>query len=125
VYFDGGKYRNRTCIYDKNADKYLVKQIPSASTNNELEYHALIRALKYAIRQYPDAESFEFIGDSKLIIKQVWGGWRINLDTLIELNEEVNRHLDRYSHKVQKGTWISRDSNIAGIHLDTLKKKGM
>jgi len=119
IYFDGGNYRNRVCYYDSLTSKKVVKEFNHKEyTNNELEYKALIEAIKYANKQ--GYERPFFIGDSRLVINQVWYSWKINLKHLNELNKQVLNILPEQA----KGKWVRRNHNVAGIHLENLKRKG-
>lgn len=60
-------------------------------TNNQAEYHALIEGLK-AVREWkPDR--LEIILDSKLVVEQVKGAYRIKAPELQPLHAEVMRLL--------------------------------
>jgi len=120
IYFDGGNYKNRVCVYNSLQNDIVVKAYNHKDyTNNELEYKALIEAIRYANKNYPHAQ-VTFIGDSRLVINQVWYGWKINHEHLKKLNHDVHRILPHDA----KGRWINRDNNLAGVHLENLKRKG-
>lgn len=120
IYFDGGNYKDRICFYDDQISKPIVKSMSrstSRHSNNELEYFALIEAIKYAKHAYR-GKKVQFIGDSQLVINQVWGGWRINFPHLLVLYEEVFAQLQQlHDHD---GKWVRREVNKAGIHLEEL-----
>lgn len=121
IYFDGGLHRQRICVYDLKKHKYMVKSMAekckSKHSSNELEYQALIQAIKYAKRKYKN-QNIEFVGDSKLVIGQVWHGWNINFPHLMVLFEEVMINLSKL--KAHNGIWVKRENNVAGIHLENL-----
>ena len=120
IYFDGGLYRSRTCVWDEIDRKSIVKEFNHrVYTNNELEYKALLEAIKYANKKYPKSKIL-FIGDSKLVIGQVWKGWLINHQHLRDLNDRVFDIIP----ETAKSKWVRRDFNLAGIHLENLKRKG-
>ena len=121
IFFDGGTFCNRICFYDNKSGKVKMKSIPEDKTNNELEYLALISAIKYAKYEYKDEKVIEFIGDSRLIIGQVWSGWKVNHDHLLTLKEEVQRQRQECNFTCI-GTWVRRDVNKAGIYLENLKR---
>lgn len=121
IYFDGGVHGKRVCVYDQSKDKYLVKVIDEAKTNNELEYWALIMALRYTRRTYKDGD-ITFNGDSKLVINQVWGSWRINKERLRILMIIVNKELDKCKFNIS-ARWTRRNKNFAGVHLENLLRK--
>jgi len=117
LYFDGGNHCNRICVYDPYVDKHIVKVIKTAVTNNELEYWALISAIRYAKRLYK-GQCVVFLGDSALVINQVWGKWRINKEKLRILNRIVIKELTNLQDC--NGRWVRREINKAGIHLENL-----
>ena len=123
VFFDGGVYKERICFYDDQKSKAIVKSMTrpmSRHSNNELEYFALIEAIKYAKHEYK-GQKVQFIGDSQLVIYQVWAGWSINYPHLLVLYEEVMSQLQQlHDHD---GKWVRRDVNKAGIHLEKLMFK--
>lgn len=134
IYFDGGVYGQKVCVHDVGKNKYIVKHIKEGKTNNELEYWALIIAIRYANRNYNSKDRIMFNGDSKLIINQiwerlrlnkagemVWGTWRINKERLFMLNNIVKKELEKANYK-QDGRWIRRERNFAGAHLEKLMK---
>ena len=57
------------------------------ATNNEAEYHALIRALELALEK--ECTEVEVRGDSQLVVKQVKGDWQTNEQHLRELRDRV------------------------------------
>lgn len=121
IYFDGGVHGQRVCVHDIEVDKYIVKTIKEGKTNNELEYWALIIAIRYANRNYNSKHIVVFTGDSRLIINQVWGRWRINKERLWILHKIVMKELKKAKYE-PLGEWIRRDENIAGIRLEKLMK---
>ncbi len=73
IYFDDGTAGKRVCFYDDLTDKACVfedNKIMSSYTNNELEYIALLNAVKYFVEVYSDhGDRVGFMGDSQLIIR--------------------------------------------------------
>ena len=119
IFFDGGNYKNRVCYHDSSISKTVVKEFNHKDyTNNELEYKALIEAIKYTNKK--GYKKPLFIGDSRLVINQVWYGWKINHKHLKELYYQV---IDIVPISAD-GKWVRRDMNLAGIHLENLKRKG-
>ena len=64
------------------------------TTNNVAEYRALIAGLE-AARAFP-ARAVEVRGDSKLVIEQVKGTWKVKQAHLRPLMEDVRRLLAAY-----------------------------
>ena len=66
------------------------------ATNNVAEYRALIAGLE-AARAFP-ARTVEVRGDSKLVIEQVRGAWKVKQAHLRPLLDDVRRLLVDYEH---------------------------
>lgn len=61
------------------------------ATNNVAEYRALLLGIELA--KHLGAHEVEFVGDSKLIVEQVRGNWKVKQEHLRPLNEEVGEAL--------------------------------
>ena len=102
LYFDGacrgnpGKSAGAFVLKDSN-NNIVYKNgvyIPYA-TNNEAEYTGLIEGLKYCIEN--DYLDIIVYGDSKLVISQSNGTWKVNADNLKILNKNVNELKKQFS----------------------------
>jgi ribonuclease HI len=62
------------------------------ATNNVAEYRALLLAIKLA-RELA-AEEVEFVGDSKLIVEQVRGNWKVKQEHLRPLRAQTVKALE-------------------------------
>jgi ribonuclease HI len=82
-------------------------------TNNQAEYHALIEGLK-AVRDWkPD--KLEILLDSKLVVEQVKGNYRIKEPELQKLHAEVMRLLGEIpAHEIKH---VRREENRGADHL--------
>jgi probable phosphoglycerate mutase len=83
------------------------KQAIGLATNNVAEYRGLIAGLEEAVR-LGAAEVAVFM-DSKLVVEQMSGRWKVKHPDLLELHAQacaVASRLDRISY-----TWIPRDKN--------------
>jgi ribonuclease HI len=82
-------------------------------TNNQAEYHALIEGLK-AVRDWkPD--KLEILLDSKLVVEQVKGNYRIKEPELQKLHAEVMRLLGEIpAHEIKH---VGREENRGADHL--------
>ncbi|ADQ06164.1 ribonuclease H [Caldicellulosiruptor hydrothermalis 108] len=76
-------------------------------TNNEAEYLALIELLQKALEL--GIKELEILGDSQLVINQVFGSWNINMPHLYALYEQATELLEKFD-KV-KAKWIPREKN--------------
>jgi probable phosphoglycerate mutase len=71
-----------------------VSRCIGETTNNVAEYRALIAGLE-AAREFP-ARAVEVRGDSKLVIEQVRGAWKVRQAHLRPLVDDVRRLLADY-----------------------------
>ena len=81
------------------------------ATNNVAEYRGLIAGLQAAARIDPDAE-LEVRLDSKLVVEQMGGGWRIKNAALRDLALQARRLAPGARY-----TWIPRAENAAADAL--------
>lgn len=111
VNIDGTK----ECIFEKGV--FLEN-----CSNNFAEYLALIQGLNYALEA--DYENIEIYSDSKLIIEQVNGRWKVKSSDLKELAlSAVNRvQTLRKAGRQITLTWIPREKNV---HADSLANLAM
>ena len=116
LYVDGGTKGSVICLVD-DSNGYIVVKKKRISTNNELEYFAVIFGIEYAKKHYL-RKNVTINSDSKLIVNQINGKWNINMDTLLILNKRALRKL-KDNIKIK---WIPREKNLAGIHLEELMK---
>src|SRR5256884_1674760 len=79
------------------------------TTNNEAEYHALIEGLKAVKDWKPDR--LEIYLDSKLVVEQMNGRYRIKAPELIPLHEKAIRLLRQFP-------------DVHGAHVDRAKNRG-
>jgi ribonuclease HI len=82
-------------------------------TNNQAEYHALIEGLK-AVRDWkPDR--LEILLDSKLVVEQVKGNYRIKEPELQNLHAEAKRLLGEFpAYEIKH---VGRAENRGADHL--------
>ena len=100
--------------WSSNADesKAFWKDVGD-KTNNEAEYLALIEALSLASKK---AGSIEIRSDSRLIVNQMEGGYRVKDPELKPLWEKAQNLAVRLGSVRLK--WVPRDENLAGLWLD-------
>jgi len=77
LFLDDGK-----CIAFISREPY-----PEVNTNNGAEYTAVLRGLTYCAKQ--NFDNITLHTDSKLIVNQIQGGWKINYEHLRILREKV------------------------------------
>ena len=61
------------------------------ASNNVAEYRALLLGIELAMELEP--EEVELVGDSKLIVEQVRGNWKVKQEHLRPLNAEARKAL--------------------------------
>lgn len=113
IYVDGGTRGSRICLVDRSKDLISVKTRTGDLTNNELEYLALIYALEY-IKNRNYTEDITIHSDSKLIVNQVNGGWRVTTEKLLPLYKKCRT---KFSDNI-KLKWVPREKNFAGFVLE-------
>lgn len=105
-YCDGSGYNGKSSSYAYGKKGLIVKfTIFSSKTNNEMEYCAVLGAMKEA-----DKHSV-ILTDSQLVVYQTIGKWKVKSEHLIKLNEEAANIL---TEKHLTLRWIPREENIAG-----------
>jgi ribonuclease HI len=72
-----------------------ISEYLGVQTNNVAEYTAVIRAL--ALAEELGAREVDLLLDSKLIVEQTHGRWRVKDAKLIPLSAEVRARLARFS----------------------------
>jgi len=100
----------KECIFEKGV---FIENC----SNNFAEYLALIQALNYAIES--DYNNIEFYSDSKLIVEQVNGRWKVKSSDLKDLSEAAISRVRRIRKEGRQVTitWIPREKNV---HADSL-----
>lgn len=113
VYLDGTK----ECIFEKGI--FLEN-----CSNNFAEYLALREALNYALTSGSGYKNIELYSDSKLIVEQVSGRWKVKSEGLIELAEAAISRMQMLKKQGSQVTliWIPREKNV---HADSLANLAM
>ena len=92
-----------------DGSEHVVARYLGWRTNNVAEYFALIFAVKYA--RGLGAEHLEVFSDSKLVVEQVHGRWRVRSDELRPLNREARDSLDKFFAGAWSLQWVRREVN--------------
>lgn len=105
----------KDCIYEKGV--YLEN-----CSNNSAEYLALIQALNYAMSA--DYQNIEIYSDSKLIVEQVNGHWKVKSP---DLKDMAQKSTDKIQQMRKQGwqirvSWVPREKNV---HADSLANLAM
>jgi ribonuclease HI len=137
IYFDGGSNPNpgpSACGYvieqkdidsrDSNKDRKVgYGFFLGYGTNNKAEYKGLTNALKWCVNN--NINDCEIYGDSKLVIEQINGRWKVKEPTLQPYYKEAKEYLEQLKLKgTVKCTWVPRDKNkdadeMCNIALDS------
>lgn len=106
---------HKECIFEKGV--FLED-----CSNNLAEYLALREALNYALSS--DYNNIELYSDSKLIVEQVNGRWKVKSNDLKELAQSaISRIQSLRKHGCQISvTWVPREKNV---HADSLANLAM
>lgn len=90
------------------------------ATNNQAEYHAIINALEDANQR--DRNTVDLFSDSKLVINQLNGKWRVKDDTLAQRYADVQTLLDQldvtFQHVPRENTYVDRADTLCNRTLD-------
>ena len=81
-------------------------------TNNQAEYHALIEGLKTVKEWKPDR--LEIFLDSKLVVEQMKGQYKIKDAELQRLHAHATRLLDGLPYEIKH---VAREENRGADHL--------
>jgi ribonuclease HI len=94
VNVDGGSRGNpgpaaiAAVVTDSSGDELAERaETIGEATNNVAEYRALLLGIELA--KELQADEIEFVGDSKLIVEQVKGNWKVKQDHLRPLHTKV------------------------------------
>lgn len=111
VGIDGSKQ----CIFEKGV--FLEN-----CSNNFSEYLALIQGLSYAMEA--DYRIVELYSDSKLVVEQVNGRWKVKSVDLVELAQSAIVRVQKMRKEGRQITltWIPREKNV---HADSLANLAM
>jgi ribonuclease HI len=95
------------------------------TSNNVAEYSGFIAILEYFIEHGLENESITVHGDSKLVIEQVSGNWKMHGGYYIPLAIKAKELYKKFSKLKLK--WIPRDQNDIADELSKaeLKKAGI
>jgi ribonuclease HI len=115
IYCDGGTRGNVICLV--HDDTTIVKKRGGKMTNNELEYLAIIYTLEYINTN--NLKKVTICSDSKLIVNQINGSWRVTTNSLTALYQKsILKMLKCCGVQIK---WVRRDRNKAGRHLERIK----
>jgi ribonuclease HI len=101
----------------------VVSEELGDKTNNEAEYHALIRLLSILRDHLPrrggelrKMGEVKICSDSELLVKQMKGEYKVKEERLKQLRDEAKQMIEEMESV--RLEWISRDENLAGLWLE-------
>jgi len=100
--------RGKYCIIFEDGSK--IRETLENGTNNEMEYFALLQALRD-----PRSKGATIFTDSKLLVGQLQDGWKVNAEKLKKIHENCKRLLRLQQAKL---VWVPREENLAGKELE-------
>lgn len=116
AYADGGSRGNPgiagsgTVVYDadgKSVLREIVYVVGHKATNNVAEYHGLLRGLEAAAEL--GASEVEFYMDSKLVVEQINGRWKIKHPDMRELALQARQIIGGFASFSLD--WVPREKN--------------
>ena len=120
IYFDGGTrptnpgngYGSYEIVSDRINRKVERRELGSNISSNQAEYMTLIEALNWLFHQTDDMEChLRIFSDSKLLVMQIQGSWKVKCVHIKELVEAVREKLACYNKwEVQ---WQARENNVS------------
>jgi ribonuclease HI len=95
------------------------------STNNTAEYAGLWCLLNYLIKNGFTNQITTIRGDSQLVIKQMWGTWKMQGGAYVPLARKCQELIKEFSNV--SGQWVPREQNEEADKLskDALEKVGI
>jgi len=121
--FDGGSLGNPGKGYGSFITRGAVqtgdperREYAGRRTNNEAEYMTLLEGLRYILReaqatgQEPTTLMIEVRSDSKLVVEQISGRWKVKNEGLRPLHAEARELLRRFGN--WQLTWHPRSESV-------------
>ena len=87
-------------------------------TNNEAEYLALLKALQFVSKNFPDSEVL-VLSDSQLIVRQIKGEYKVRSKNLLKIKRDIDELIGRMNFKIE---WNGRQENKLADHLVRLAR---
>ncbi|RLJ08630.1 MAG: hypothetical protein DRP12_00250 [Candidatus Aenigmatarchaeota archaeon] len=115
IWIDGSGWNGRESKWIVVFEDGTIRRgsIPEERTNNQMEYEALINALKLA------DPGDEILTDSQLLVGHLKRGWRVKTQHLLPLFLKAKKLIEEKNIKL---TWVPRRENLAGNLLESYEK---
>ena len=129
IYFDGSNKGDRygcgaAVIYKGKNKEYskAITLVDQPMSCNVAEYQGLITGLQWLLENKKENEQVYVFGDSKMVINQMFGYWRIKNGLYKEKAIECKQLVSKFSNIT--GQWIPRNENHVADKLSkTYPKK--
>jgi len=86
-----------------------IKGHERETSNNVAEYSAFLHALEWLDKNAYNDEKIIFFGDSKLVIEQMFGSWKMRGGFYIPIALKAKQLLKKFTNIT--GQWIPREQN--------------
>lgn len=104
LYFDGaskgnpGKSGFGGVILEEDGKEIIcyAEFLSNKGTNNEAEYMGCLYGIQYAIQQ--NITHLQVFGDSKLVVQQVTGKWKVKSENLKKYHEAIVELIPKFKH---------------------------
>jgi Ribonuclease HI len=124
-----GKSASGYAIYNDKYELLAESSIYNGiATNNEAEYKAIIEALKAALEKFGKDNDIELYSDSKLVISQLKGAYKVKSKKMKALNEKASTLLKSFSsyslnNPRRSNVYISKVDKQINKFLDSLENQ--
>ncbi len=116
-------YQRTQQQYQRLAHGHKVVKKGAGATNNYAEWCGLGLALRWLLDNMKDQcrdKNLIARGDSKLVVKQLTGGWRCHKPHLRQLRDRCREILNQLDFKKTSIKWIPREQNYEADALSKL-----
>ena len=97
--------------------EHIISRYIGWRSNNIAEYFALITAIKYA--RHLGASELGVLCDSRLVVEQIHGRWRVKSDDIRPLNREARDLLSKLFPSAWSLDWVGREKNTVADNYCT------
>jgi ribonuclease HI len=105
-------------VIELDGEEFILSRYLGWRSHNVAEFTALIVCVKYAA--HLGAEALEVVSDSKLVVEQTHGRWRLRSKELKPLVLEARDLLFRHFPHRWDLVWQGRDNNVKADYYCTL-----
>jgi ribonuclease HI len=121
IYFDGGCIPNpgkvSVCVVFEDGETFSKLDF-AQGTNNQAEWTAMLWACELALSK--GVKDVTLIGDSKLVVMQAGGEWKIKNEAFLPFKAEFDRMKVLFASL--QLAHVKRDFNLAGHYLESVNR---